>query len=318
MLALRNSSRMVLFAALLSCITLSTAAANHLDELILFDQTNSAEKLDEGLVRQRLGLLNADGRPTLPLVALVSADGKRAAYDMTGGGANPTFDNRLIELKNDTGVLTLITHGNKGVIVMEQKKVKGFGAGTGTTEDCVEAALPVTTVRTNVTVNMVVCSADKSSVGVTSVASSLTTAMTAAGGSVSTMNASANPVEVVARLSVRARPGAGFTAAEVTAVGTAINAFNPGGRAFANQYRDLQTAIDAACPPDGQGSRIIAVIRYSAVVNGVTIQKSVDVGRHTDALEDIVRDVTEETCEDTCSTVSVTPASWSQVKHLYR
>jgi len=120
--------------AVLALTIAAPAFADHLDELILFDQSGAERKLDEGLVRQRLGLLNADGQPALPLVALVSADGKRAAYDTNGAMSNPSFDSRLVELKGDGGSLVLITHGNTGIITMERKIVKGFGTGTGSME----------------------------------------------------------------------------------------------------------------------------------------------------------------------------------------
>jgi len=308
------------FIAIVILAAATSAFADHLSELIVFDQTNAEKKFDEGLVRQHLGLLNADGKPALPLVPLVSADGLRAAYDMNGAGTNPSFDTRLTELRTDAGTLIVMTHGNLGVLTMENRLVKGFGAGTGAGDACANAALPVTRALTNATIRMAVCHAGKSSGTVTSVAQSLRDAIVAAGGSVSTMTASVDPVQININQRVRVRNGYDPTVAELTAALAAANAYSAAGKAMKDQYKDYQAALDVAAPPDLQGSKIIAVLKYEGVIDTFTLTKtrSTHPDPHVRALEDFEKIITDTECVEGCGPVDVQPSTWSGLKNRYR
>jgi hypothetical protein len=316
-----RSRRFPIWLAAVCVAAAAPASADHLDELILFDQTGAEQKLDEGLVRQRLGLLNADGRPALPLVPLVSADGKRAAYDMDGTPTNPSFDGRLVELKGDGGTLVLLTHGNTGIITMERQLVKGFGAGTGSNDACAQPALPVTRVLRNLTIRMAVCLAARTGNQVTAVSQSLRDAIVAAGGSITALSATADTVDVLVSQRVRIRDGYTPTEAEVRAVVDTVNAFSVGRRPFASQYVDYQGAINAKAPPDSLGTKIFAVLEYSTEpIDGFVLRRtpSTHPGPLLGSLEDLEVIIHDGECLENCGPVSVESASWGRVKALYR
>jgi len=180
--------------------------------------------------------------------------------------------------------------------------------------------LPVTRQLTNVTIRMAVCQAPKTANMVTAVSRSLSDAIVAAGGSVATLTASPNQVEVCAHQRVRVREGYELNERETLAVVAAVRAFSVGGRAMASQYADYQAAIDVAAPPDRQGAKIIAVLAYEADIDGFMLQKAPSTNPNPliRSLEDLDVVITDLECVDSCVPVGVEAAPWTRVKALYR
>lgn len=303
-----------LFASLALTVAVPQAVvADHIEESLLFDSLNNADNQDEGLVRQRLGLLDADGNPDPDgdniLPALVSGDGLKVAHDIGAGG---TFAGGFGTLKGDGAVLTVLLHGRTGVIrIGAGSTFKGFGTGTGNTEACVAAPyqLDGQGAHTNMTVHLVVCQAGATATGITSVAASLREEIVSLGGSVSTLNSTSVNALSIARRRWRKRAGATMSAADSAAVSTALGQTLLG-TAFKDKWKTLQQRLDTAAAPDLTGSRAVAVMLYIGKMGGVEIQKFPDVpGLYYD---DEISDCTVE-----CA-VSVRESSWSRVKATYR
>lgn len=287
--------------------------ADHIEEVLIYDSRNNDDNQDEGLVRQRLGLLDVDGNPdpdgdnTLP--ALVSADGLKLAYDI---GVGDSFAGGFGLLKGDGGVLTVLLHGRTGVIeIGAGNRYKGFGTGTGNGDGCVGAPyqLDGQGAHSNMTVHLVVCQAGGTATGITSVATTLRDEIVSLGGSVSTLNSTADNAQSIARRSWRKRGGATMSAADSAAARAALTTTLIG-TTFKDKWKTLQQRLDAAVAPDGTGSRAIAVMRYIGRMGGVDIQKPA--GESADFYDDVV-----SVCSDDCA-VGVQPSTWSRVKAVYR
>jgi hypothetical protein len=168
----------------------------------------------EGLMRQYLGLLNANGRPTLNmgnLPPLVSADGTKKGFDMDGGSFT-LFREAVAALKPNGGTLIINTHGTAtneeppkaaGGIIINGSEVRGFFPGTGGCGDD-PYRLDNIGVKTNVTVHMIVCFAAAQCQFpdcVRSVAETLRRSIVDPGGSVTNINALNVPVNIGIRMS---------------------------------------------------------------------------------------------------------------------
>lgn len=303
-----------MLAAALACIAAAPrpARADHLEEVIIYDSTRNEDNQDEGLARQRLGLLDAFGNPdpgaTGTLPPLVSADGLKRAADI---GAGDSFEGGFNLLKADGGVLTVMFHGRKGVIAIGGTKYKGFGNGTGSPDACVGGPYELgdQPAKTGLTIHMLVCQAGAGGGGITPVATTLRNAVVALGGSVSTLNSTDQNAQVIARRGWRQRAGATMSAADSAAANGAIRPTllrTP----FKDKWKKLQERLDDAVAPDGTGSRAVAKLLYIGKMGATEIQKTpVDEGLFYD-------DETVE-CTDECS-VSVQATSWTRVKGIYR
>jgi hypothetical protein len=248
----------------------ASVPGDDLDEVLVFDSKGDEKGYDEGLVRKRLGLLDANGKPQVGAggnpVPLVSANGKKKGYDMKDGKGTKLKD-AADNLKGDGGTLTLITHGGTGTIEVDGVRRPGFGTGTGKKDKCTvppPAQLNGIGAKKNVTVNLAVCYGEDTETGVTSVASSLQGEIVSLGGSVSTMNADPDgcPVRRAATYT------GNLTQAEIGAANTAFWAWAAQTYAFKDHYKKLQEALDAAI---GAG-KATAVISYKAIIDTEVIE----------------------------------------------
>lgn len=240
---------------------------DNLDEVLVFDSKGDDKGFDQGLVRQRLGLLDANGKPLVDgagaLKPLVSADGTKKGYDMNGGKGTKLKD-AAENLKGNGATLTLITHGLTGKIEVDGVTRPGFGTGTGKKDECTlppPSQLNGIGAKTNLTVNLVVCYGSETEAGVTDVSGSLTGEIASLGGSVTTIRHDADDCPV--RVS-KSWIGSGLTPEEKQAADNALSNCIVGNRAFKNQYAALQTALDNAV---GEG-KVTATLHYSADIGG--------------------------------------------------
>ncbi len=313
---LSHTRRLVVatFGLVLSSLAMAprTLRADHLEEVIIYDTTRNQDNQDEGLARQRLGLLDAFGNPdpgaTNVLPPLVSADGLKRAVDI---GAGDTFAGGFDLLKADGGVLVVLLHGRTGVIAIGATKYKGFGTGTGVTDACIPDAYPLDgePAKTNMTIHLVVCQAGASGGGVTSVATTLRDAIVALGGSVSTINSTNVNAVTIARRAWRKRAGATMSAADSAAASAAIGTTLVG-TDFKNKWKTLQQRLDAAVAPDGTGSRAIAKMLYIGKMGATEIQKTADEPGP-------FYDDESSACTEDCP-LGVTATSWGVLKTLFR
>jgi len=247
-----------------------TALGDDYKEVILFDSwVEDALTLAEGLARQRLGLLNEDGKPKVDengkLVPMVSEKGK--AFDMEGGLGTGIKD-ALEELRDDKGTITIITHGIVGLIEINGEYVPGFGTGTGA-RGCGKSPEQLDGIgaKTNVTINLVVCEAGATRQDITKVSDSLEREIEDQGGS-ARATASDKVLKVKVKKDYRAAEGVELTKDEKKKVKEVCLRDIITEEKFEDQYSTLQEALDEAI---GKG-KVVAKLRYCANIGDKVIE----------------------------------------------
>ena len=287
------------------------AEADHIEEVIIYDTAHNADNQDEGLVRQRLGLLDGDGNPDPDndniLPPLVSGDGLKLGINLDAGD---TFVGGYGQLKLDAGVMTVLLHGRRGVIQIGARSYKGFGAGTGNAEACNRDPYQLDDGggKTNMTIHLVICQAGAGGSGITPVATTLRNEIVSLGGSVTTLNSFTGNCQSIARRAWRKRAGATMSAADSVAANTALQQTLIG-TDFKDKWKTLQQRLDTAVAPDGTGSRAIARMLYIGKMGGTEIQKM--------QIEGLYYDDEISECAEECP-LSVSPTTWGRLKAGYR
>lgn len=245
--------------------------AADLDEVLVFDSNEPGANDWEGFIRQRLGLLDADGKPLTPggnLPPLVSQDGKKKGFDMNKD-SGVSLKDAIQQLKPDGGIVTVLTHGNTGILIVDGKLAAGFGDGTssGDDDDCLGSPVQLDGIgaKNNVTVYLCSCRADAATSGGAKVSDSLRNEISSLGGMNPSVVASDKPVGVDHIKDWQALTP--LTPQEIAALTEAID-IDLNDVPFANQYNALQAAIDAAIGP----GKAKAKLEYEMVIGDTTVR----------------------------------------------
>ena len=316
--------RLILQAALFTAAAITAlcthpqeARAQPYDEVIIWDST-TGKPWDEGLARQRLGLLDADGKPQVDndgnLVPMVSANGKKKAFDNKGGNGTK-FEAAVLQLAANNGVLTIIVHGGRGFIELDGEDKAGFGVvGTGV-KDCNGKGVPVlfsptlvdgvANAKTNVDINLVVCYAGLATNFKASVAATLKEEIEASGrskGSVSSVTATEVKAFVGLTGKYEELPGVTLTQQQEEELLDSLESFKARVESeqsipLKDQYSALQAALDGGVGQD----KVKAMISYYGKIDNARIKAPPPPTTYATVTADSIE--SEESNCDSCAVV---------------